>query len=194
MKNHALILFLLFSVLALSCQDDENPEPEPEETSAGDLQPVANNGLMEATIDGEPLSTSLISASVAINTENPAIDVVTIAGVAIEAGDTTIVGVQLYGDYETLEVNTTYMSSATGIYPAVVGIYSPEPMAQQTAGLGTGELIFTELDKSARKISGNFTITGEMINLGSPSNPVNTPFSVEGSFQDVTFRQDQIDP
>ncbi|MGD1890449.1 MAG: hypothetical protein ACFB15_07620 [Cyclobacteriaceae bacterium] len=186
MRNHALILLLLFSVLTLSCQEDEGTEPS-EETSTDELQPVANNGLMEATIDGEPFSTSLISSSVAINTENPEIDIVTVAGVAFEAGDTTIVGVQLYGDYETLEVNTTYTSSATGIYPAVVGIYSPEPTTQQTAGFGTGELVFTELDKSARKISGTFQISGDIINLGSPSNPSNTTFSIEGSFQDVTF-------
>ncbi|MEM9672100.1 MAG: hypothetical protein AAF992_05865 [Bacteroidota bacterium] len=186
MRNHALILLLLFSVLTLSCQEDEGTEPS-EETSTDELQPVANNGLMEATIDGEPFSTSLISSPVAINTENPEIDIVTVAGVAFEAGDTTIVGVQLYGDYETLEVNTTYTSSATGIYPAVVGIYSPEPTTQQTAGFGTGELVFTELDKSARKISGTFQISGDIINLGSPSNPSNTTFSIEGSFQDVTF-------
>ncbi|MEK6479386.1 hypothetical protein WJR50_17720 [Catalinimonas sp. 4WD22] len=188
MRNYTLILLLL-SILNFSCQEDKDLDPQ--EENSGELQPIANNGMMEATIDGEPFSTSLISSSVAIHNENPTIDVLTVAGIAIDAGDTTIVGIQLYGDYQTLETNTTYTSSATGIYPAVVGIYSPEPSAQQTAGFGSGELVITVLDKSALKISGTFQIAGEMINLGSPSNPVNSTFSIEGTFRDVTFEQIQ---
>jgi hypothetical protein len=184
MRNHALIL-LLFSLLIFSCQEDEGTEP-PEETS-GDLQPVANNGLMEATIDGEPFSTSLISASVLINTENPAIDVVTVAGVSIVAGDTTIVGIQLYDDYENLEANTTYSSSSAGVYPGVGVIYSPGLSTQQIAGFGSGEITFTVLDKSTQKISGAFQASGDLINLSDPANQGNATFSIEGTFQDVTF-------
>jgi len=189
MRNYIFIL-LLFSLFIISCQDDEGTEPEsPEETAAGDLQPVADNGLMEATIDGESFSTSLISASVLINTENPTLDVVTVAGVAIEAGDTTIVGIQLYDDYENLAANTTYTSSSTGVYPGVGVIYSPGLSTQQIAGFGSGEITFTVLDKSAQKISGTFQASGDLINLSNPSNPGNATFSIEGSFQDVTFQQ-----